>query len=74
MGGELMAYPRTDCPVCTRDVAVAPKARKLWRHDPPERDPELKSCPGSKLRWQPRPGEPGYWGTEPTLFELEGAA
>lgn len=38
--------PRTECPVCDRDVAVTVKGR-IWRHDPPERDRELKSCPGS---------------------------
>lgn len=42
-----MAYPRTDCPSCTRNVAVTPRSSRLYRHDPPERDPELKSCPGS---------------------------
>lgn len=42
-----MAYPRTDCQMCERNVAVTPKGRKTYRHDPPERDPELKSCPGS---------------------------
>jgi hypothetical protein len=41
-----MILPRTDCPVCGRDTAVSLKGR-VWRHDPPERDPELRSCPGS---------------------------
>lgn len=70
-----MAYPRTDCPICTRDVAVAPKAGTLYRHDPKSgRTPDLKSCPGSHSRWLRVEGDPGYWGTEPTLFDLEGAA
>jgi hypothetical protein len=64
----LMPYPRTDCPTCTRNVAVAPKAWRLYRHDPPEGAPDLKSCPGSRTRWQPGPGEPGLFGDEPTLF------
>lgn len=42
-----MAYPRADCPNCKRNVAVTPRSSKLYRHDPPERHPELKSCPGS---------------------------
>lgn len=70
-----MAYPRTDCPICTKDVAVAPKKSTLCRHDPASgRTSDLKSCPGSHSRWQPAPGDPGYWGAEATLFDLEGAA
>lgn len=42
-----MPYPRADCPRCKRNVAVTPRSSKLYRHDPPERDPDLKSCPGS---------------------------
>jgi hypothetical protein len=63
-----MPYPRADCPTCKRSTAVAPKKRELYRHDPPERDPELRSCPGSFSRWTPPPGDPGYFGDEPTLF------
>lgn len=43
-----MAYPRTDCPVCKRDVAVYPIALRINRHDPASgRTEDLKSCPGS---------------------------
>ena len=41
-----MPLPRTECPICSRDVAVTPRGL-VYRHDPPERDRELKSCPGS---------------------------
>ena len=50
-----MILPRTDCPECGRDVAISLKGR-LWRHDPPERDPELRSCHGSLKPIQPPPG------------------
>ena len=66
-----MAYPRTHCPKCDRDVAVYPKAMRISRHDPDGgRTPDLRSCLGSFARHQPAPGEPGYWGDEPTLFEI----
>ena len=43
----MAALPRTECPVCTRDVAVTRRGL-VYRHDPRGgRDPELKSCPGS---------------------------
>lgn len=43
----MAALPRTECPVCTRDVAVTRRGL-VYRHDPASgRDPELKSCPGS---------------------------
>lgn len=43
----MAALPRTECPVCSRDVAVTRRGL-VYRHDPASgRDPELKSCPGS---------------------------
>jgi hypothetical protein len=43
----MAALPRTECPVCTRDVAVTRRGL-VYRHDPKGgRDPELRSCPGS---------------------------
>jgi hypothetical protein len=44
-----MRLPRTECPVCERDVAITSRKDRprLYRHDPPLRDPELRSCPGS---------------------------
>lgn len=43
----MASLPRTECPVCTRDVAVTRRGL-VYRHDPKGgRDPELKSCPGS---------------------------
>jgi len=43
----MASLPRTECPVCERDVAISLQGR-TWRHDPPTgRTPELKSCPGS---------------------------
>lgn len=63
-----MAYPRARCPACDRDTAVAPRARRFWRHDPPERDPELRSCSGSYALYLPGPGEPGYCGDQEKLF------
>jgi hypothetical protein len=50
-----MILPRADCPECGRDVAISLKGR-LWRHDPHERDPELRSCPGSLTPVQPPDG------------------
>lgn len=41
------SLPRTECPACSRDVAVTRRGL-VYRHDPASgRDPELKSCPGS---------------------------
>jgi hypothetical protein len=60
-----MAYPRTSCPLCTRDVAVYPIARVIIRHDPEVRDPELKSCPGSFKRI---PLDPEREGDQGELF------
>lgn len=40
--------PRVPCPECDRTIAVTQIARpRLYRHDPPTRDPELRSCSGS---------------------------
>jgi hypothetical protein len=63
-------YPRAACPACRRDTAVAPRSGRFWRHDPPERDPELRSCAGSYALHQPSPGEPGYAGDALTIFEI----
>lgn len=52
----MASLPRTECPVCSRDVAISLKGR-LWRHDPPERDRELRSCPGSLRPVIPPAGE-----------------
>ena len=41
-----MALPRTECPICARDVAVTRRGL-TYRHDGQTRDPELRSCPGS---------------------------
>lgn len=67
-----MPYPRGSCPVCKRDTAIAPRSRRHWRHDPPERDPELRSCPGSHALYQPGPGDPGYVGDQQELFNIQG--
>lgn len=43
----MASRPRTECPECSRDVAVT-FTGLTWRHDPASgRTPELKSCPGS---------------------------
>lgn len=43
----MAALPRTECPACSRDVAVTRRGL-TYRHDPASgRDPELKSCAGS---------------------------
>lgn len=60
-----MAYPRTDCPECSRDVAVTPRSSLIYRHDPPDRDPELKSCRGSLKRHQ---FDPERYGHQDELF------
>lgn len=66
-----MAYPRTSCPTCKRNTAVAPKKRTLCRHDPASgRTEDLRSCPGSYSRWIPNPGDPGYQGEELTIFDI----
>lgn len=62
-----MAYPRTDCPTCKRNVAVTPRSSKLYRHDPPDRDPELKSCPGS-FAFHHNPEKHGHY---LTLFPID---
>lgn len=69
-----MPYPRGHCPVCKRDTAIAPRSGRHWRHDPPERDPELRSCAGSHALYHPAPGEAGYCGDQEGLFEIEGAS
>lgn len=48
--------PRTECPECDRDVAVSRKGLR-WRHDGRERDPELRSCPGSLKPVAPPEGQ-----------------
>lgn len=41
------SLPRTECPVCERDVAITVTGL-LYRHDPKGgRTPDLKSCTGS---------------------------
>lgn len=43
----MAALPRTECPACSRDVAVTRRGL-TYRHDPASgRDPELRSCVGS---------------------------
>ena len=59
-----MPLPRVPCPVCTRSTALAPTGR-LYRHDPPVRDPELKSCPGSLKVVRPREAQPVLFVYEP---------
>ncbi|WP_151775796.1 hypothetical protein [Streptomyces abyssomicinicus] len=49
--------PRTECPVCTRDVAVTARGL-VYRHDPATgRSPDLRSCPGSLKPVQAPEGE-----------------
>lgn len=44
---SVASLPRTECPECSRDVAVTRRGL-TYRHDPASgRDPELKSCRGS---------------------------
>ena len=52
-----MNLPRHPCPVCDRSTALTPRGL-LYRHDPPVRDPELKSCPGSLKAVAPREVQP----------------
>lgn len=66
----MAACRRANCPVCDRDTAITPCSSRIWRHDPPERDPELRSCPGSWALHLPSPGEPGYAGDHARLFEI----
>lgn len=66
-----MIFRRAACPVCERDSAVTPRGGRIWRHDPPERDPELRSCAGSWALYQPGPGEPGYCGDQEKLFDVK---
>ena len=50
------SLPRTECPVCTRDVAVTRRGL-VYRHDPKGgRDPELRSCAGSLKPVRPPAG------------------
>lgn len=52
------SLPRTECPVCSRDVAVTRRGL-VYRHDPASgRDPELKSCGGSLKPVQAPEGDP----------------
>jgi hypothetical protein len=54
---DMASLPRTQCPVCGRDVAISLQGR-TWRHDPASgRTPELKSCPGSLKPVTPPVGE-----------------
>lgn len=67
-----MKYPRADCPACSRDTAVTPRTGHFCRHDPPERDPELRSCAGSYALHIPGPGDPGYrGGDQQELFTID---
>lgn len=53
----MAALPRTECPECSRDVAVTLRGL-TYRHDPASgRDPELKSCRGSLKPVQAPDGE-----------------
>lgn len=55
----MAALPRTECPVCTRDVAVTRRGL-VYRHDPlGGRDPELRSCAGSLKPVAPPDGDQG---------------
>lgn len=70
----MASLPRTECPVCTRDVAVTRRGL-VYRHDPASgRDPELRSCSGSL---KPVKAPEGEWllfvspdGETPAVFEL----
>ena len=64
-----MPLPRFPCPACGREIAVTQLARpKLYRHDPPRREPGdvLKSCRGSL-----KPAHPKGVGSWPVLFAYE---
>ena len=52
-----MPLPRTECPICERDVAVTRRGL-TYRHDGRTRDRELRSCPGSLKPVQPPAGDP----------------
>ncbi|MER6603932.1 hypothetical protein [Streptomyces parvus] len=53
-----MPLPRTECPICERDVAITRRGL-TYRHDPAGgRDRELKSCPGSLRPVRPPAGDP----------------
>lgn len=53
----MASLPRTECPACSRDVAVTRRGL-VYRHDPASgRDPELKSCAGSLKPVQAPDGE-----------------
>ncbi|WP_399559034.1 hypothetical protein OIA45_49175 (plasmid) [Streptomyces chartreusis] len=53
----MASLPRTECPACSRDVAITRRGL-TYRHDPASgRDPELKSCPGSLKPVQAPDGE-----------------
>jgi hypothetical protein len=58
--------PRRHCRTCERSIAVV--AGRFARHDPPNRGPDLVSCPGS-LTEAPILDEPDRAGT-PSLFDL----
>lgn len=54
----MASLPRTECPVCERDVAVTRRGL-TYRHDPAGgRDAELKSCPGSLKPVRAPDGDP----------------
>lgn len=53
----MASRPRTECPECSRDVALTERGL-TYRHDPASgRDPELKSCRGSLKPVQAPDGE-----------------
>lgn len=53
-----MPLPRTECPICERDVAITRRGL-TYRHDPAGgRDRELKSCPGSLKPVRAPSGDP----------------
>lgn len=53
-----MPLPRTECPICERDVAITRRGL-TYRHDPAGgRDRELKSCPGSLKPVRAPEGQP----------------
>ena len=53
-----MPLPRTECPICERDVAITRRGL-TYRHDPADgRTRDLKSCPGSLKPVAPPSGDP----------------
>ncbi|MEW1754732.1 hypothetical protein [Streptomyces angustmyceticus] len=62
-----MSYHRHECHACGRDIAVTNRGR-LCRHDPPVRDRDLKSCPGSLKVVHPKKDQPAMLAYMPPLF------